>query len=556
MSISAEITKQQFLFKAKALATIMSPKGGINVVIEKGKHQPRTNGVTIFIPEGDWSDPVYLALVEWYIDHELGHVKKTDFTVLSKAKLNSRQRELHNCIEDVWMERETISDYPGMQCEMHTGVDYWREIGYFQKPNGSNGAFDLIRAFFLYFGRGNLNGQNVVDFAKEAEILLKEQCGHELTLSLKALANDMSNITSTLEAIQLTHAVFELLEDEASEDRCDPDDSTNDDVQEQNSEASQKEQGDELEPNDSSRPKNESEANQQKEFAKEALEGDFENQPDLHELLKAQIAEMAMKAQKEGRAGIECGGQFDPLSIVMPISSFPPIGPKGKALAAKVGPLFNQHRLTTSTQANTTLSRSGGHLDPRLLAGVPAGNFEVFESATESRNLGFELCLLVDMSISMQRDNYMEIANETAYGILSGLTPYQEVDTRCYHYPYGQGNTILETKGINDLCDINMNVPATGICTPTREAIQSVLLQLVKSLTAKSRIICIITDGKCSEEEVIAAQELASIMRVTLIGIGIGKGEVKGLGEGNFIVISEIEDLPGQLSKLIFNNFK
>lgn len=89
-----------------------------NVSVQFRGDQACTNGSTIYLPAIDLTADVSddtAAIMRGYIDHEAGHVRRTDFQALGEwAKTASDlERGLQNAIEDIWLEREVRRDYPG-----------------------------------------------------------------------------------------------------------------------------------------------------------------------------------------------------------------------------------------------------------------------------------------------------------------------------------------------------------------------------------------------------------------------------------------------------------
>ena len=91
------LMKNTIMAKARAMANIMSPRG--DIAIRLVKHgQPYATKDAIHIPEGDWGDLDYLAKVEWYINHELGHIQFTIFDAVKDVFHNKLLASLTNSI--------------------------------------------------------------------------------------------------------------------------------------------------------------------------------------------------------------------------------------------------------------------------------------------------------------------------------------------------------------------------------------------------------------------------------------------------------------------------
>lgn len=85
--------------------------------------QAYTDGEQIVVPTLPFDRDMSQAEINaarGYLDHEAGHIRHTDFeTFLDFAKRATSDqnlqglKELHNCFEDIWLERRVQQDYPG-----------------------------------------------------------------------------------------------------------------------------------------------------------------------------------------------------------------------------------------------------------------------------------------------------------------------------------------------------------------------------------------------------------------------------------------------------------
>lgn len=80
--------------------------------------------ITIMIPEVETTNPLYRTLVRTYIDHEVGHVRYTDWDWLSTKGLfaNRLMIPLHNIFEDIYVERQMMRTFPGCVHTFTRGV--------------------------------------------------------------------------------------------------------------------------------------------------------------------------------------------------------------------------------------------------------------------------------------------------------------------------------------------------------------------------------------------------------------------------------------------------
>jgi len=99
-------------------SSVFGRKHDINVVFQGDG--AATDGSTIILPTLDHNADVSdkeQDIMRGYVDHEAGHVRHTDFRALKtfaeECGDNKLLRGVHNALEDVWLERRVIDEYPG-----------------------------------------------------------------------------------------------------------------------------------------------------------------------------------------------------------------------------------------------------------------------------------------------------------------------------------------------------------------------------------------------------------------------------------------------------------
>jgi len=79
-----------------------------------------TDGKQIVLPSLDQNVELTheaAMVLRGYVDHEAGHVRHTDFEAHRKFSSTSteRQHKIWNCLEDMWLERKVMAEYPGAE---------------------------------------------------------------------------------------------------------------------------------------------------------------------------------------------------------------------------------------------------------------------------------------------------------------------------------------------------------------------------------------------------------------------------------------------------------
>ena len=94
------------------LASILGDRYGVQVRI--GGKEACTNGKVIHLPSLPMDcEPELLALARSFVDHESGHIRHTDFSVLKAANLDPVTFNLFNCLEDWRVEKKLSGIFPG-----------------------------------------------------------------------------------------------------------------------------------------------------------------------------------------------------------------------------------------------------------------------------------------------------------------------------------------------------------------------------------------------------------------------------------------------------------
>ena len=76
------------------------------------------------LPAGTVLSPFEADLMRGYLDHEIGHIRRSDYEVLESCRAELEKapclREIQNWIEDVWEENGTLGEYPGSERYLNT----------------------------------------------------------------------------------------------------------------------------------------------------------------------------------------------------------------------------------------------------------------------------------------------------------------------------------------------------------------------------------------------------------------------------------------------------
>lgn len=129
------------LESTEILARVLGEKYGINVAmrgnvactvaeydkgIKNSNNLTKPNKFTIILPGIETMDKHYRALIRTFIDHEVGHVRYTNWGVLrnsEQVKNGKTIAALQNIIEDVYVEHKMMAAFPGCVHNFMRGIN-------------------------------------------------------------------------------------------------------------------------------------------------------------------------------------------------------------------------------------------------------------------------------------------------------------------------------------------------------------------------------------------------------------------------------------------------
>jgi cobalamin biosynthesis protein CobT len=139
----------------------------IQVILEG--NNAYTDGSTIVLPSLPDSAEISketAMVIRGYVDHEAGHVRHSDFDVIASIDKDGKSnlRKIHNCLEDVWMEKRVMEEYAGAEKNLRAVAELvsGREIDHLKSnPSLISGVtVDSIGLGILKKGRKEYTGEN------------------------------------------------------------------------------------------------------------------------------------------------------------------------------------------------------------------------------------------------------------------------------------------------------------------------------------------------------------------------------------------------------------
>ena len=566
------------------LSRVMSNRGDITINLTGNRCYTDYNSITL--PVGDLENPDYLELLEGAIDHEVGHLRWTDRTWTAKSyEKGAFFNAIRNGIEDIRMERMVCLEWPGAILNLSKMVTQGIKKGWFSKPTDSFPPSLLLQAVVVYYGRYKINDQvQLKEFCEIALALLTDCIGQKPVHDLILLLDTIPALQSNQHSYELTEQIIQLLKkiefkpgdsqgndsgdsqgdnsgDSQGDNSGDSQGDNSDDSQGDNSGDSQGDdsgdsQGDDSgdsQGNDSgdSQGQNSSVSQQVINFVNECLNAD-ESQlmADLHEQVNNELEKMA----DEVRSSNDMEQLIDFNAPLISKNDSGTVGTAELNLAKRLStPISRElHKIIYGLdRKSVNFSKQGRTVEANRLAGVKAGNFNVFKSERFTKAPTMAISVLVDRSSSMSAVE-MNGANTSALAINLAIDKLKGVNSECIYFSAGDLYEAKCFKSTTKAVKDNFRVSSRG-GTHTGLSLYSVIRRLSLRVEQK-KVVFIITDGQASDLKYLEKSiEMSELLGIQIVCIGINTGMLYGFENQELLNIQTVEELPSILKQVIKN---
>lgn len=202
-----------FLGSLRAVAIAIGKRDHINIQFQGTG--AKTDGNTIYLPASLPSDDEEIeVLLRGFLDHEVGHVKHTDFAIP-----NPPHRLIHtitNIVEDIRIEQLMGQEYPGCAINLRELVDYMKSIGKIQFKDKTNATGAVLMAL-SYGARVKHLRNNLTEEAEAYRKLAEKHLGNKALSVIDNAIAKAGSLISTQESRELAQEVYELLKQVAEE---------------------------------------------------------------------------------------------------------------------------------------------------------------------------------------------------------------------------------------------------------------------------------------------------------------------------------------------------
>jgi hypothetical protein len=258
---------------------------------------------------------------------------------------------------------------------------------------------------------------------------------------------------------------------------------------------------------------------------------------DFHKAVAEMLEQEAKEAQDEGTVD---GAMPMPYPICKRFHSGSVFNVSSAKAAGKRAFNALNRVLVDEVQNNPAHRNRGKRIDPRRLAGVPAGNDRIFTRSVTQQDTSAAISFIIDASGSME--DIMPTVNECAFAFANGFQTQGVVTETLYFSALGTNGLYL-AKGFDEKPIPKRFQAVAYHGTPTGEAMMGGLVRLADRSEA-NKIMFVITDGASDDPSAVKkAREFADALDVRVIPIGINTGFIHGFDKEDFQSISSVSEL-------------
>lgn len=526
------------------------------------KQDPYTGkaSYSITIPTVDVLDKQHMRMVRGYLDHEAGHVRFTDFTLLESLRDDPAYvMSLINIAEDIYVEREMGKRYVGCEKNLRWLSKHLFTENY-DKPNlvhlrklrnNLELHFQLfvmhVMNYTLYYMRAKLVADLSPFIPSEQQAV--ECLAPGLTKNLVPIMEKWFPIlASTHDSCQFGKEMYEAIKQYIKRPYAGHDSAGTNPFK--------KSMQDKVK-NYANTPKQIAE--EMKDMLEEAAEFSFREWADgwqqstFTDIGKSAGAELKVMHDK-------FIGMFEDTSNRTFLArSVPPLSLYTKG--DKIPSDFVTNAMSITAQLDAQLSglmqsivlNRGGHtsrgkLDPRKVYRLNVNNPRVFYRKEERLKFNAQVVILADCSGSMQGQREM-MASISTYALARSLRKIPGIRTDVYYY---SAVTFERALSQSDHISRFSRMQASG-GTPTGSAVENAL-SFFNYWDDSRKIILLVTDGEAQDMEYLRyVLQVAARNNVEVFGVGIDCGAIEEVSEQikDCKVIKHIRELPAAMFAML-----
>ncbi|MGV6994627.1 cobaltochelatase CobT-related protein [Desulfovibrio sp. QI0430] len=509
------------------LASILGNRYGVQVRI--GGKVACTNGKVIHLPSLPIDcEPELLALARSFVDHESGHIRHTDFSVLKAANLDHVTFNLLNCLEDWRVEKKLTGIFPGCRRNLNWLIRRFFVEQALPRAGSDSPALAVLDYVLLTVRAWDVDE---VTPARQRAASIMENHFPGLKESLDAiLVKVYIHCPDTTAAVEYARQIAQCIRQWEPPQPTATSKCTDKNVQGDMPQLTK-------EPNDST-----SQIDQQSEPVqpssalplKALFHAEAQDLPQqLGEIMAIELANNSEEAAGDAlTVAVEGTRQAAPLTTELKLQALQ----TSIALRTRL-----QGFLQAQTQRRCSIGRRGT-LHSNSLHRLQVGNARVFQKEAEHQGLNAAVHILLDVSGSMAGAP-INLANCSCFAVATSLSRIRGVNPAVTAFP-----AVTETNSVFPIMRHGQAVPdmfdirASG-GTPLAGAFWWVL-QTMLPLKERRKMILVITDGM--PDNPLAANNaigVAQKLGFEVYGLGIRDEHITHLLPHTSRVVNDFPDL-------------
>ena len=604
--------------RLRNIANVISGIPGVEVIISSAVSVPCFNIIDsrVSLPDGDYSDPVFVALCEGYICHEAGHGRYTSKDVwfnsqdavyesspgfkgwekkvpvfdnrADKMKALAKVRRiagLMNLFDDVQMEKRTGLAYEQAKHRLAVMYAILCQKGFYTTDTTKLDAnpVDIIEWYILSKLRTDVLGQEGDKAILDDFFAYSEKLFGPLRTEIDLLLKKAHGVNSTEDASKLAIELFELLnrlKEEANKQKEQQDSQQQDgqqqDGQQQDSQQQDGQQQDGQQQDSQQQDDQQQDGQQQDSQSSNNDNGDSSEKSNFSKSDWVRIADMLeafVNSDDESKDYHDIvSNMIDQIAGLVPSEIKKEFGGDDSNVPDLVIdlPVYNEalrlsHALSGSLSVlqqaevrvkNKTRDR-GVSFDNRRLIQAPMGVRDIFKAQGLSKQRGqIGVVILRDNSASMVYDSRYEHAIKADLALTLALESLSKVHVSNMIFP-GHESFYEVIKPFN--MTVEETLPAfeygkKGRWTPTGYALKAAI-QILQECQFDRKIILILTDGQPSKDDLYipSLMEMAAKSGVEVAGVGIKTKRLFGFESKQYVQVDDVKQLTRVVNDLVFN---
>lgn len=519
-----------FIRSLPVVAMAMGDKMGVKVRIQGS--QAMTDGKTIYLPVLPEGDDSAWILARGYLDHEAGHVRHTDFSVMEDTPIH---KALANILEDIRIEQAMGWAYPGCAVNLRNLADHLAQEGAFTPS--ANKPEQLFLGWILSECRNQVLKQSALaPIAQKTRRSLVKRLGVTLVNQAETLLKRVVGLSSTRQAHDLAKEILDLLRQAQHQSPQEAAGQADKNKSEKHSTPSSESKSDKQ--GDGTPDRNDSEDSQSgsdkddidnvsgsspaatKDALKRILGKDPGSFGDLGQMtaeaLQAASDQAVRENGMESMTGLYPGEQLATEVTCGHPPDLHQVRHETVALRSKLARLVQASKLKRSSAG-----RLGRLVDHRTLHRLPAGDPRVFRRKEERRAINTAVIVLLDRSGSMSGPR-MELARKTVLALADVLGTIPGISVSTGAFPGKEGAVVSMTPFGRTASQTKDNYAMTANGgTPLAQALGWARVQMAVRQEQR-KILLVATDGQPSNPGLVRALlERLEAEGVELMGLGI-----------------------------------